>query len=167
MSLKGGVWVRQKKVRGIAEHRDTVMKIRIKGTSVLDGDISAPFYNSALRTLATRLAPCPPWPTGNWIIPQWENFTAQEGQNPAVLIRSSCTDQPGLLPCLSPAVGLIALHGQPRLTLRQSKKGPAWKTDTRRNSEDIEAMKLVGKLVLKNTIFCLCWYPCPPKERRL
>lgn len=49
-----------KKVRGIAEHRDTVMKIRIKGTSVLDGDISAPFYNSALRTLATRLAPCPP-----------------------------------------------------------------------------------------------------------
>lgn len=114
-------------------------------------DLSAPSSNLTLRMLATGLTPFPPPSTGNSVIPHWENFLAQEGQNPAVLIRSSSTERPNLLPCLTLTMGLTLLNRRPRLPSDSQGKPPAWERPkwTKRNSEKIVAMKLVRKLASK------------------
>lgn len=131
--------------------------------SVLDGDVSAHFCNATLRTLATRPAPHSPWPTGDWIIPQWENFWAQEGQNPAILYDQPTLMNPASYPALprswSPCSSYTA-QAHP-----QSRKAPVWMTDTKRNPEGVKATKLAGKLVLKNSIICPCRYLVPSKKK--
>lgn len=87
----------------------------------------------------------------DWIIHYWEDFPAQEEQNPAVLIRLSLLTRSTSYPDLPLLLVSLLLNGQLGLTLKQSRKASSVK-ETKMNKKELRGHEVGRKTCFQSFI---------------